>query len=77
MAKIYNFVPLDMHGENKNAERPVIAIYSNGMRCKFPSIRDAGKMMCIPSSNIVACLKGRLKTAGGCRWEYAPDKKEE
>lgn len=77
MAIIYSFVPLDLHGVNPNTERPVDAIYSNGRRCRFPSIRDAGRMMCIPSSNIVACLKGRIKTAGGCQWEYVNDEKGE
>jgi hypothetical protein len=73
MAKAFEFVPLDLYGNNKNRERPVIAIYKDGRTRRFPSARDGARFMGVPSSNIVACLKGRLKTAGGCGWEYEDD----
>ena len=68
-----NFVPLDIHGNNKNREKPVIAVYRDGKTCRFPSVRDAARLMNVPEPNIVACLKGRLKTAGGYHWKYADD----
>ena len=73
MLKPLKFIPLDLYGNNKNREKPVIMIYEDGKTCRYPSTRDAARMMGIPSSNIVACLKGRLKTAGGYRWKYADD----
>lgn len=73
MDNVYKFVPLNLHGNNKNIEKPVIAFYKGERICRFPSVRDAARLMKIPSPNIVACLKGRLKTAGGCSWKYADD----
>lgn len=54
-------------------ERDVIAIASDGTTLKFDSTRDAARAMNIYPSNIVTCVKGRTKTAGGYRWEYAED----
>ena len=71
MAKIFKFVPLDLYQNNKNKERPVVAVYKNGKECRFPSVRDAARLMNVPESIIVSCLKGRLKSAGGCCWKYA------
>lgn len=71
MIKPLKFVPIDLYGNNKNKEKPVIMVYKDGRTCRFPSVRDAGRMMGIPQSNIVACLKGRAKTAGGYGWKYA------
>ena len=45
----------------------------DGRTFRFPSERDAARLMGVQSQNIVACLKGRLKTAGGYRWKYADD----
>lgn len=71
MGNVFKFVPIDLYVNNQNRERPVIAIYKNGKMCRFPSIRDAARLMNVPESNIVSCLKGRIKTAGGCAWKYA------
>ena len=73
MAKVLKFVPIDIHANNKNRLKPVIAVCKHGSVCRFPSVRAAAQMMDIPESNIVSCLKGRLKTAGGCYWKYADD----
>ncbi len=70
---MYKFVPIDIHANNKNREKPVIVVYKDGRTCCFPSVRDAARLMNIPLPNIVACLKGRLKTAGGYCWKYADD----
>lgn len=70
MGNAYKFVPLDLHGKNKNAEKPVVTVLKDGRICRFPSVRDAARLMGIPEPNIVACLKGRLKTAGGYNWKY-------
>lgn len=70
MGKIFKFVPVDLYANNKNREKPVIAIYKTGQMCRFPSVRYAARMMNVPEPNIVSCLKGRIKTAGGCVWKY-------
>lgn len=67
------FVPIDIHGNNKNRKKPVMVFYKDGSMCCFPTVREAARMTGIPESNIVACLKGRLKTAGGYRWKYEDD----
>ena len=74
-----NFVLIDLYGNNKNKEKPVIMIKTDGTTCRYPSAQAAAKLMNIPQPNIVACLKGRVKTAGGYRWKYAErqSKKEE
>ena len=72
MANVYKFIPLDLHKDNKNKGKPVVGI-KDGRMWRFPSVRDAARLMNIPSPNIVACLKGRLKTAGGYCWKYADD----
>lgn len=38
----------------------------------FPSIRRAAALKKIEPSNIIAVLKGRLKTTGGYHWEKLP-----
>lgn len=73
MDNAFKFVPINLYGNNKNREKPVIAVYKDGRMCLFPSARDAARLMKIPSSNIVSCLKGRIRTAGGCSWKYADD----
>lgn len=37
---------------------------------RFPSISEAERSTGILNSSIVACLKGRNKTAGGYKWNY-------
>lgn len=39
----------------------------------FDSILDAERKLNIKNSNIVACCKGRQKTAGGYIWKYIED----
>jgi len=78
MANTFHFVPLDIHGSNKNRKRPVIMLDKQGRGiCKYPSVRDAARLMNITQSNIVACLKGRIKTAGGYCWKYADGERKE
>ena len=73
MGKVFNFAQLDIHGNNRNREKAVIVVYRDGKTCRFPSVHDAARLMNVPEPNIVACLKGRLKTAGGYHWKYADD----
>lgn len=73
MVNVFDFTTVDIHGNNKNRKRAVIMTCKDGRICRFPSVREAAWLMGIPSSNITACLKGRLKTAGGYRWKYADD----
>ena len=39
---------------------------------KWDAIIFAGESLNIPCSNITMCCKGRIKTAGGYVWRYAP-----
>ena len=43
----------------------------SGLILEFPSVREAERQTDIASSNICACLKGRLKSTGGYYWHYA------
>lgn len=70
---MYNFVPISTICKSKNRRTIVVAISPDGKKHRFTSIREAGRQLDIPSSNIVGCLKGRLKTAGGYRWKYAKE----
>ena len=71
MAK-FNFRMLDLHANNRNRTRSVAASdYLTGKTIYvFPSIREAARKLGIKSPSIVACLKGRIKTAGGYVWSY-------
>ena len=72
--KHLKFRPIDLSAGNPNRKRPVQTVFDDGRICKFPDIHAAATLMKIPAPNIVACLKGRLKTAGGYKWEYADEK---
>lgn len=37
---------------------------------KYDTIVEAGKLNKISNTNIIQCLKGRTKTAGGYKWKY-------
>jgi hypothetical protein len=54
-------------------ERAVIAIRKDGVLCRFDGVREAARITDVQASNIVACLKGRLRTAGGYGWKYVED----
>lgn len=60
------------HGKDNTNSKAVCAIDKNGdvVFC-FDCIMDAERETGILNSNIVACLKGRHKTAGGYIWIYA------
>ena len=60
------------HGKDNANSKAVCAIDKNGnvVFC-FDCIMDAERKTGILNSNIVACLKGRHKTAGGYIWIYA------
>lgn len=55
--------------------------YTKGVFCielnqVFSSIKEAGKALNIPSNNIVAACKGKLKTAGRLHWVYLEEAKK-
>ena len=70
-----NFVPISTFSLAKNKPKPIEVVYKDGRTCRFPSAYEASRLMGVPQPNIVACLKGRLKTAGGYVWRYAKDGK--
>lgn len=71
MAK-FNFRFFDLRADNRNRPRGVAASdYLTGKTIYvFPSAREASRKLGIKSPSIVACLKGRIKTAGGYLWSY-------
>ena len=73
MANVFDFAPVDIHANNKNRKKVVIMTGKDGRICRFPSVREAAYLMGIPAPNITACLKGRIKTAGGYSWKYEED----
>ena len=68
----FNFRFFDLRADNRNRPRSVAASdYLTGKTIYvFPSIREAARKLGIKSPDIVACLKGRIKTAGGYLWSY-------
>ena len=68
----FNFRFLDLRAENRKRPHSVAASdYLTGKTIYvFPSVREAARKLGIKSPNIVACLKGRIKTAGGYHWSY-------
>lgn len=60
------------HGKDNANSKAVYAIDKDGNTVfRFDCIMDAERETGILNSNIVACLKGRHKTAGGYIWIYA------
>ena len=59
-------------GKDNANSKAVYAINKNGdIVFSFDCIMDAERKTGILNSSIVACLKGRYKTAGGYIWIYA------
>ena len=55
----------------KNKIKPVICFTRNWERItEYRSLSDAARDNNTVVGNIVACLKGRRKVAGGCKWKY-------
>jgi hypothetical protein len=52
---------------------PVIGTSLHGEVRRFETMEDAAKFAGVAASNIYAALKGKSKTSGGYRWEYAED----
>lgn len=50
--------------------KPVIAL-SSDKQIEFNSIKDASLKLKICSAHISSCCKGKRKTAGGYKWQYA------
>lgn len=52
---------------------PSVLMYNKEgiLKTIFNSVVEAEKETGVPHSNIVACCKGRLKTAGGYVWRYS------
>lgn len=60
--------------ETKNY-KPVMGTPKNGVgKLMFDSIKSAAKYVHTTPSNIGSCCKGKRKTAGGYKWEYASTK---
>jgi hypothetical protein len=58
-------------GTNRKPLKAVVQLSLKGEKIKeYYSISEASRMLNIKNSGIVNCLKGRLKTSGGFKWEY-------
>ena len=56
----------------KKSSIPILQFSKDGKLIKeWPSAHEAERQLEIPHSSICACLKGRLKFAGGYVWRYA------
>lgn len=55
---------------NLKKYKPVVAIYDNGMKFYFTSIKYAAIILDIDRSEIGHCLRGDRKKAGGYFWNY-------
>lgn len=56
----------------KKRSIPILQFSKDGTFVKeWPSAHEAERQLGIPQTNICACLKGRLKSAGGFVWRYA------
>jgi len=56
---------------NKRIQKPIYVLYPNGTDKYYPSIKLAAKEFGLWNQNITNALKGRGKTVGGLRFEYA------
>lgn len=55
-------------------KKPIVQLSKDGEFIrKFDSAKDVKEELNIDNSNIVACMKGRQKTAGGYKWMYESD----
>lgn len=59
--------------ERRKREIKMFDMYNGLEVATFPSIREAEKYTNIPSSNIVACLKGRQSYTKGYKWCYVEE----
>ena len=56
---------------HKSNSKPIYALYPDGTDEYYPSATIAAKELGLWQASITACLKGRLKTSGRLRFEYA------
>lgn len=63
-------------GENNPKARPVYQIdkNTNEILKKWSYIMEACRELGINSGNVIACCRGKRKTAGGFKWVYANEK---
>ena len=60
------------NGINNKHSKVVIQMDLNGEFIKkYYSLRHAGRVLGIAQANITKCCKGRIKTCGGFKWQYA------
>ena len=56
---------------SKKSQTPIIQKTKDGEIIKeWESLQQAADELCIERSNISHCLRGRIKTSGGFKWEY-------
>ena len=56
---------------NPKKSKPVIGINKvSGLIVEFPSAHEAERTLGIDNSHIIACCKGKYKSAGGYTWHY-------
>ena len=61
-----------IHFQNNKKSAPVEQYdKNNNLVSMYPSTREAERTTGVSSGSIVACCKGKIKTAGGYKWKYA------
>lgn len=64
--------PITKHKMNSCKKKPVLQYtINNELINKWDSISDVEKKLNIDNSTIIRCCKGKQKTAGGYKWQYA------
>lgn len=58
---------------HESQSKQIIIIYRDNTYEEYPSATTAARELGLNQGNIVKVLKGRLKTTGGLRFEYAED----
>lgn len=62
---------MKMQGKNSSRSKKVRCIEKD---VRYEALREAERQLGIPATNISKACKGKIKTAGGYRWEYVEEK---
>lgn len=67
---------ISKYSNNQGGKIPIIQYNKEGQKIQeWESAAHAARILKIDASSITKCLKGKLKTCGGFKWQYKVDKK--